>query len=51
MLEVGRICLQLALDDLLPLSPTHRPRALHELQSIDPRLVERLRLELAFALG
>lgn len=49
-LELDRRCLELALADLRQLQPHHRCRALAQFQAIDPRLAEKLQLELLFHL-
>jgi hypothetical protein len=49
-LDLDRRCLELAVADLRRLQPEQRRRALAQFQAIDPRLGERLRLELSFRL-
>jgi hypothetical protein len=49
--EFDQRCLELALADLRPLQPQQRSRALAQFQAIDPRLAEKLQLELMFHLA
>ncbi len=48
--ELDQRCLELALADLRPLHPQQRLRALAQFRAIDPRLADRLQLELLFHL-
>ena len=48
--ELDRRCLELALADLRHLHPQQRCRALAQFRAIDPRLAERLQLELSYRL-
>ncbi|MFM7652470.1 MAG: hypothetical protein ACKO5M_06045 [Vulcanococcus sp.] len=48
--DLDRRCLELALADLRQLHPQQRCRALAQFRAIDPRLAERLQLELSYRL-
>jgi hypothetical protein len=50
-LDLDRRCLELALADLRLLHPDQRRRALAQFRAIDPRLAERLSLELSYHLN
>jgi hypothetical protein len=49
--ELDQRCVELALADLLLLEAQQRQRALAQFHAIDPRLAERLQLELAYSLS
>ena len=49
--EFDQRCLELALADLRPLHPLQRSRALAQFHAIDPRLAQKLELELLFHLS
>ncbi len=49
--ELDQRCVELALADLRLLETQQRQRALAQFHAIDPRLAERLQLELAYSLS
>jgi hypothetical protein len=48
--DLDRRCLELAVADLRALHPDQRGRALAQFRAIDPRLADRLQLELSYRL-
>jgi hypothetical protein len=48
--DLDRRCLELAVADLRQLHPSLRSRALAQFRAIDPKLAERLQLELSYRL-
>lgn len=51
MQEISGLCLELAVADLLPLSPEKRARAIDSLGAIDQALAQRLRLAICLAIS